>query len=212
MERIKYPRTFHLPNSNPSSDDKVIKSLEGFIGKEVIITEKMDGENTSIYSDGYSHARSIINDQHESRDWLKSFASNIYYLIPEGMRICGENLYAKHSIYYENLESFFLGFSIWNDYICLSWKETLEIFNQLNIKTPKILYQGIYSETIIKELINSVNSRNDIEGFVIRISDEFYLENFSNVVAKYVRKSHITTDEHWKTSWIKNKTILKCHL
>lgn len=41
----KYPRTLHLPQSlSVTSDDKVHKSLDQFEGKEVIITEKLDGD------------------------------------------------------------------------------------------------------------------------------------------------------------------------
>jgi hypothetical protein len=40
----KYPRTFHLPYSfGRTSDDKVLKTDDQFIGKHVVITEKMDG-------------------------------------------------------------------------------------------------------------------------------------------------------------------------
>jgi hypothetical protein len=60
MKLTKYPRTFHLPFSLAvSSDDKLLQSLDSFVGNRVIVTEKMDGENTSLYSDGTTHARSI---------------------------------------------------------------------------------------------------------------------------------------------------------
>ena len=50
--KYKYPRTFHIPGSpGATSDDKILKSLDHFKGKRVIITEKMDGENTSLYRD-----------------------------------------------------------------------------------------------------------------------------------------------------------------
>ena len=60
MESYKYPRTFHLPWSpGVASDDKVIESLDAFVGREVVVTEKMDGENSSLYSNGHIHARSM---------------------------------------------------------------------------------------------------------------------------------------------------------
>ena len=46
-EYVKYPRSMHLPWSHPSKDDKVIKNLDAFIGQEVVVTLKMDGENFS---------------------------------------------------------------------------------------------------------------------------------------------------------------------
>lgn len=63
----KYPRTLHLPQSlSVTSDDKVHKSLDQFDVKEVVITEKLDGENTTIYCEG-THARSIDGRYHSSR-------------------------------------------------------------------------------------------------------------------------------------------------
>ena len=48
--RYKYPRTYHLPFSPGfTSDDKVLKDDSYFRGKEIVVTEKMDGENVSIY-------------------------------------------------------------------------------------------------------------------------------------------------------------------
>lgn len=41
----KYPRTPHLPWSGTiSDDDKKLDSVKSFIGREVIVTEKLDGE------------------------------------------------------------------------------------------------------------------------------------------------------------------------
>jgi hypothetical protein len=51
-ERIKYPRTYHLPFSEAlQSDDKLIDSLDEIGGREVVALLKMDGENTTLYND-----------------------------------------------------------------------------------------------------------------------------------------------------------------
>src|SRR3546814_8478297 len=82
----------------------VIDTLAAFEGKRVIVTEKMDGENTTLYRD-YIHARSVDGRSHPSRDWVKQFRSGIAADIPEDWRVCGENLFAKHSIHYTALRS-----------------------------------------------------------------------------------------------------------
>ena len=62
--RTKYPRTFHLDFSpGVSNDDKVIENYNSLEGKEIVVTTKLDGENTSLYSD-YLHARSKIGRAH----------------------------------------------------------------------------------------------------------------------------------------------------
>jgi len=93
--------------------------------RDVVVTEKMDGENTTLYSDGL-HARSVDSRHHPSRAWIKAFHAQWRHLIPEGWRLCGENLFAQHSIHYERLPSYFMLFSIWDEHNhCLSWNETL---------------------------------------------------------------------------------------
>lgn len=194
--RIKYPRTYHLTYSQGStSDDKTLSNHDHFNGKEVVLTEKMDGENTTMYSD-YIHARSLDSNHHPSRDWIKQFHSTIAYHIPENFRICGENLYALHSINYEKLISYFYGFSIWNSNLCLSWNDTLEYFELLGITPVKELYRGIYDEDKIKSILTNLNT-DVIEGGVLRLADSFHYNDFKTSVAKYVRKNHVQTDEHW---------------
>lgn len=193
---IKYPRTFHLIESpGKASDDKTIKSMSDLYGFDVVITEKMDGENTSIYSNAVT-ARSLDTGYHESRTWVKQFASTWQHELPPNFRVCGENLYAKHSIGYENLASFFYGFSVWENETCLSWDDTLEFFELFGIVPVRTLYRGILSQKIIGDLINNVDTAK-MEGFVIRRADSFELSEFNTKVAKWVRAGHVATDQHW---------------
>lgn len=194
---VKYPRTHHLPWSEGiNDDDRIMNSLDSFKNRRVIVTEKKDGENTSLYND-YFHARSIDSKNHPSRNWCKNFWSTIRSEIPKGWRICGENLYAKHSIEYLNLKSFFYGFSIWNDKnICLSWDETQEWFQLLNITSVPVLYDGIFDENIIKKLYNN-SQWNTMEGYVLRTADEILYKDFKNKFGKFVRANHVQTIKHW---------------
>ena len=197
---FKYPRTPHLPWSDSvTDDDRTLDSIEHFIGKEVVISLKKDGENSSLYND-YFHARSIDGNHHPSRDWLKNFWSTIKHEIPNGWRICGENLFAKHSIYYENLESYFLMFSIWNEQnFCLSWKDTEEWADLLNIKTVPVIYKGVFDEKQIRSIWQELI---DEEGYVLRLAEGFRFNDFDKSIAKFVRKNHVQTSEHWSTEKI----------
>jgi hypothetical protein len=192
---IKYPRTLHLPWSpGVQNDDRVHHSTEQWNGKEVVITMKMDGEGTTMYRD-HIHARSINSGNHESRTWVKNFWASIAHEIPDGWRICGENLYAKHSIHYSDLPSYFLGFNIWdNRNYCLSWMETLEYFDYLKIQTPETLYCGMYNESVIRSI--KLNEVKD-EGYVLRTTGDFTYGDFKKYVGKYVRAKHVQTDKFW---------------
>lgn len=194
MGRYKYPRTHHVPWSpGATSDDKILHDLSCFYGKEIVVTEKMDGENSSLYSDG-THARSIDSGNHPSRNWLKGFHAGIAYTIPEGYRICGENLYAKHSLGYSNLASYFYAFSVWDQEICLSWDETLDFLGQRGVHSVPVLFEGPFSEKALRELKLDLSAQ---EGWVVRIRDKFRMADFGTSVAKWVRAGHVVTDEHW---------------
>lgn len=197
-DRVKYPRTHHLPWSpNVSSDDKIIPTLEGFEDQEIVATVKMDGEQTSMYRDGF-HARSIDTASHPSRDWLWGLHRQIGHEIPPGWRICGENLFAKHSIHYLNLPAHFLVFSVWNEKNeALPWAETEIWCELLGLRVVPILYKGIWDEARVKALELDAYNGDPCEGYVVRVARGFAYREFKDVVAKYVRKNHVHTHAHW---------------
>lgn len=193
---VKYPRSWHLPwSQGQTKDDRTLPNCDNFIGKRVIITEKLDGENTTVYKD-YIHARSIDGRDHWSRSWVKNLQGKIGYEIPDGWRICGENLYAKHSIKYENLESYFYVFSIWDDKnTCLSWDDTVSYCDILNLKTVPVLYDGIWNEKLTMSLW-AEKRREETEGYVVRLADAYSYFDFNRSLAKFVRANHVLKENH----------------
>jgi len=204
----KYHRTYHLPWSlGATSDDKMVSNDSHFVGKNVVVTEKMDGENTSLYRNTM-HARSLDSRHHASRDWVKQFWSKIAWMIPEGMVIRGENLFAKHSILYESLPSYFLGFSAEDENgTVLSWNDTIGVFEKLGIVPVPVLYIGEYNREQIEQITASAfgdYSKN--EGYVIRLADEYNVSNSKTSINKFVRPNHVQTSTHWtKGEVIPNK-------
>ena len=197
MARYKYPRTLHFPFSlGRTDDDKVLTSVEHLEGKEIVTSMKMDGEITNLYRDGY-HARSLDGRHHPSRDWLKAFHAGFAHDIPTGWRICGENLFARHSIAYDALPSYFMGFSVWNDEnVALGWDDTLEFFELLGIEPVPTLYRGVFDEAALKKLAKEMDTQKN-EGFVVRLAGKILYEDFAQSAAKWVRAKHVQTDAHW---------------
>jgi hypothetical protein len=193
----KYPKTFHLPWSEAITNDDKVMGSNPFNGKHVIITEKMDGENTTLYHD-HIHARSLDSKHHPSRDWVKAFWGQIKHDIPPEIRICGENVAAKHSIWYNDLMSYFYGFSVWVNETCLDWESTMDWFDLLDITPVPVLYDGIFSKRIAVQIQDRMDF-NKQEGYVIRLADSFDINDFQTSVGKYVRPHHVQTDEHWMT-------------
>lgn len=204
VDRVKYPRTYHLPWSpGTTKDDRVMEDLSVLASGEIVVTVKMDGENTTMYRD-YLHARSLTYEPHPSRDRIKAFHASIMNDIPEGWRICGENLYAKHSIAYENLKDYFLVFSVWDDQNrCLSWKDTYEWVELMGLNMVPVLYIGPWNEKMLRSLILSIHDNDPCEGYVVRCTDSFGYGQFRTHVGKYVREDHVQTHGHW----MRNKIV-----
>ncbi len=203
-ERYKFPKIAHLPWSEgvDTRSDRVWTAQqvqEAFAGNEVVVTEKMDGENTSMYQD-YLHARSIDGRHHPSRNWVKQLHGRLARHIPDGWRICGENVYARHSIAYTDLPSYFLVFAIYNERnVCLSWDETLQWANRLGLSCMPELYRGPYNEQAVAACYSgrSVFGESLQEGYVVRLAAEIVWGLHGASMAKFVRRGHVQTDEHW---------------
>lgn len=196
--RVKYPRTYHLPWSpGVSDDDRIIESLAGLEGEEVVATLKLDGEQMNVYRDGF-HARSIDTQSHPCRDWFWAVHRRIGHEIPENWRICGENLYAKHSIHYRNLPGYFIVFGVWNEKnVCLSRDETEEWAALLDLPVVPVLWRGGWNEAVLRALYSPEYEGDPCEGFVVRVARAFHYKEYRHVVAKYVRAGHVQTHAHW---------------
>lgn len=198
LRRFKYPRTFHLPWSPGAiDDDRVMKEIPWSNDTEVVVTEKMDGENTTMYKD-YIHARSLTDSYHVSRNWVKNLHGRIAHEIPDGWRLCGENLQAKHSIEYNGLPSYFMLFSVWNEVNeCLHWDSTVEWAELFGIPTVPVLWRGEWgwwSEEDMPEGWCEYSKK--AEGYVIRVADQFDYSDFRKSVGKYVRAGHVDEGRH----------------
>lgn len=210
-ERKKYPRTFHLPYSlTISDDDKRLSSDDIFKSMDkVYCSIKMDGENTTVYPDGYIHARSLDGNRHPWQSLLKHSIQRWYSDIPEGWRVCGENLYAAHSIKYNFPDESYL-FQVFGIYDeknnALSYEDMCFYADLFGIRVVPVFFIGKYDKEAILNKFEEYkrNSTDEVEGFVVRNYDSFNYSDFSANTGKFVRKNHVTTDEHWTENWTKN--------
>lgn len=190
---VRYPRTFVLPWSEHCGEGDVrLSNLQPLHGRQIVVTEKMDGENISLYRD-YFHSRGLETAEHSSREWLKAFWQSIRELIPPGWRVCGEYLFARHTISYSNLDSFFLGFAVWdNSNNCLGWDETVEYLRSLGISHARVLYRGEFDELALRALWGRTCGTNS-EGYVLRADSAFAYKDFRRLVGKFVRQGYQQT-------------------
>jgi len=150
------------------------------------------------------HARSLDSKSHPSRDWVKGLWSQVRWSIPDGWKVCGENLYARHSIPYDNLESYFEVFSIWDDEgWILDWETTQAFCEEWGLVTVPTLFTTMFNEGMLRTFHEDSSyawkpfERDTMEGYVVRPFYSFNSVNFERAVLKWVRPNHVTTDDHW---------------
>ncbi len=186
----RYQRTYHLPWSHLTKDDRMLPGTAAFDGQEVVVTTKMDGANVSLYPD-YIHGRSTKPLAGPESSMVKALHAQIRHDIPAGWRLCGENLYAKHSIFYPRLPAYFLLFSVWDDRNeCLAWDETLDWAAMLGVTPVPTLYRGVWDEKRIRALFpppGGSGESGEMEGYVVRLARRFSYGEFRRASAKFVR-------------------------
>lgn len=213
---MKYPRTYHLPYSpGATKDDKKLQDnwFSWFMGEEIVITEKLDGENIHMNQKD-CYARS---DGAPTRSpWSKNIwdpNDGLYWriksLIGSNETLFGENLYGEHSIHYNKLKEYFHLFALSTDSFWESW-DSVKLFSTfIGVPTVPELWRGwIYSEKQLEELVNKFVNMPSVygdtrEGVVIRLTSSFPLDDFKHYVCKWVRPNHVQTDEHWTRNWKK---------
>lgn len=202
--KIKYPRTFYLPWSpGITNDDKVapLESVTSLLEKEIVITEKMDGECLGVTNSDF-WARSVNSKGFGSLSRKKIAEFN--YLLPEHLIIFAENLEYQHSINYKNTPTIqYFNLLDWSTNAFLSWDDLLDLCLTYNINTVPELFRGTIELKELKEFHKFLDLEKS-EGYVIRNADKFNFSDFSENVFKFVRDKHVQTDKHWSKNLIKN--------
>lgn len=209
----KYGRTYHLPWSpGTTSDDKISNDISLLIGNDIVITEKLDGENTGMTNDGvYARSHATFTTSPWSREVRQLHNIKVRGNLSEDEFLFGENLEGIHSIEYTNLKSYFYIFGVRDNNIWVPWSSVEEYSYLLDIPTVPVLFKGIVkSEEELKELVERlVSEKSELggerEGIVIRSAGMFHNDDFAENVSKWVRANHVQTDEHWTINWKKAK-------
>jgi hypothetical protein len=226
MHSQKYPRTYHFPFSpGTTSDDRIAKSYDGLLDGSIVITEKLDGENTCLNQYGVfarSHAAPTRNP------WASYLWDTWNTLHKElgDLELFGESLYAVHSIRYGRLESYYYLFAIREGDRWLAWNEVQFYAGVLGLPTVPVLYCGRAvdlpgenrvpaAEKLKAFILDAVSQPSSLsapagevsprEGVVARAAGSFTTEEFPTCVFKWVRKGHVQTDQHWTRNWQRAK-------
>ncbi len=215
----KYGRTYHYPFSpGTTSDDRINHQYwESFSQIPTLIhTEKLDGENNCLSRYGVfarSHAAPTTSP------WTSTLRQRWQLLRDDlgHLEIFGENLFAIHSIEYQQLESHFYVFAVREHDQWLSWEETEFYAQFFDFPTVPVLEkismptsQAVFEQSVLhwalqpSQLVSvdiQTNQPCTMEGVVTRNAAQYSTDTFTQNINKYVRKGHVKTDEHWTRNW-----------
>jgi len=229
----EFPRTMHLPiDPNATSDDKIASEkdlIELLNLDEVIIQEKIDGANsgfrlendlplirnrTHILNKNYSAKKTPAQKQFKSAfTWFhenKDKFIELKKLLGWTPSVYGEWLYAKHTIFYDQLPDVFVAYDIYsvedNEFICP--KLSREVLQKAGFSVIPLISSG---KITLDDLLNYRNGKSQFssdqkrEGIYIKTTDNIHMTSRYKMVAPWF-KSH----EDWnKTDLIRNRIARK---
>jgi hypothetical protein len=125
MELRKYPRTHHLEGSRlqPGDEDAHSTPFADIAGRYLVVEEKLDGANAGIRFDEsgklllQSRGHFLTGGEREKhfnlfKQWASVHAATLFAALRSCYIVYGEWLYAKHTIFYDELPHYFLEFDV----------------------------------------------------------------------------------------------------
>jgi hypothetical protein len=126
METLhKFPRTPHLSGSRvqPGDESLEIVDVRELLGQFVVVAEKVDGANAAIsFGPGgelclQSRGHFLTGGPRERqfdlfKAWAARFATELYVVLGSRYVLYGEWVFAKHTIFYDQLPHYFLAFDV----------------------------------------------------------------------------------------------------
>lgn len=122
---LKYPRTPHLEGSRLQPGDEDLRQIpfSAIAGRRLVVEEKCDGANSAI---SFSHDGELLlqsrghyltggyRERHYGlmKQWAGAHRETLYRVLGERYVMYGEWMYAKHSVFYDQLPHYFLEFDV----------------------------------------------------------------------------------------------------
>ena len=215
-EFFKFPSTPHLValDGTEVRDDKVLSEAERkeFLQHQVVVEEKVDGANLGISFDSegaiYLQNRGSIlklpgaGQWKNLEQWIDLKTDEIFEVITDRFILFGEWCYAKHSVYYNQLPDWFLGFDLYDkkNSKFLSTNLRDKAFGKMGISKIPLIETGYFTLSKLAQLLTQSRlSDQPAEGLYLRVERDDWLSQR----AKLVRPSFIqSVEQHWSRSSI----------
>ena len=218
---FKYPSTPHLAlleNLSVRGDKVMSKSeCDELLRHELVIEEKVDGANLGISFDSDGNIRAQNRGDYlrlpgsgqwkSLGGWIAPRADTFFDILNDRYILFGEWCYAQHSVKYERLPDWFLGFDVFDkqagNFLAVSRRD--ELFRKTRVEQVPFIARGCFTFVEIKSfLARSMLGDQPAEGICIRYESAGWLLNR----AKLVRHSFIQEmEQHWSRSEIKKNRL-----
>ncbi len=224
---FKFPFTPHLATLDGVDirGDKVLSEFERdeFLQHNLVVEEKVDGANIGVLfnNDGNIRVQNRGAYLHlpgsgqwrKLGDWLAPRTDDLFESLANRYILFGEWCYAQHSVFYDRLPDWFLGFDIYDKQTGRFWSVVRrdELFKKLKIAQVPTIAQGRFTLEDLKRLLSkSKLGPQPAEGLYLRVEQEDWLAQR----AKLVRPAFIQSiDRHWSHSAIRpNRLRFELHL
>ena len=211
----RFPHILHWPTGGEvPRGDRVIRDPQGFVGPELVISEKLDGANTLLHRGEVYDGRSVSLPS--TAGWHAMVKKHHGWKTrPYSVLVYGEDIFGIHSIEYEPVleSSTYYVFAIRQGDLFESYRDTALKAQGFGLETTPLLWRGkVSSIQDLDDLVKAEMSRPSVlggerEGVVIRLEQAFSVGDFARSIAKCVRPGHVQSDEHWSRNWRQAQVI-----
>lgn len=154
----KYPRTHHLQGSRRQPGDEELDSVpfRHLAGRHLVVEEKVDGANAGISFDAAGRLRLQSRghflaggprERHFAlfKSWASAHQVRLFAALGPRYILYGEWLYAKHTVFYDQLPHYFLAFDVLDlaDGSFLSTPRRRALLGGLPIASAPVLREGL---------------------------------------------------------------------
>ena len=214
---FKFPSTPHLATlaGFDIRGDKVLSESERdeFLQHDLVVEEKVDGANLGISFDSEGNIRAqnrgaYIHSPRSGQwkklgDWLTPRTDTLFEHLSDHFILFGDWCYAQHSVFYDLLPDWFLGFDVYDKRFgrFLSSKRRDDLFTEMCVAQVPVLARGHFAYPEVKKFLSTSKlSDQRAEGIYLRFDQDDWLAQR----AKMVRPAFIqAVEQHWSRSTIR---------
>ncbi|MEO8768276.1 MAG: RNA ligase family protein [Nitrosospira sp.] len=214
---FKFPSTPHLATlaGVEIRGDKVLSESEcnEFLQHDIVVEEKVDGANLGISFDSEGNIRAQNRGAYldlpgsgqwkKLGEWLLPRTDLLFKQLTDRYILFGEWCYAQHSVFYDRLPDWFLGFDIYDKqsghFLSSSCRDGF--CRKMHIAQAPVIARGRFTFPELKKLLfQSKFTDLPAEGLYLRFDQNEWLAQRT----KLVRSAFIqSVEQHWSRSAIK---------